>query len=103
MSDVEKPKDTPWGSICMVVPALLVSGATMAFMSLVIPLFFAFFVAVYGLKFAVEIRAWRNLSPEERCAFRAPFGLMNFNFALSVKMEWIVFLTGFCGLLLWVH
>ncbi|MEO1557740.1 MAG: hypothetical protein AAFS01_15015 [Pseudomonadota bacterium] len=103
MSDVDKPRDTPWVSLCMVVPALLVSGATMAFMFLAVPLFFAFFVAIYGLKFTLEIWAWRNLSQEERCAFRAPFGLMNFNFALSVKMEWIVFLTGFCGLLLWVH
>ena len=33
----------------MVVPALLIAGATMAFLYLLVPVFFAFFVGIYIL------------------------------------------------------
>lgn len=55
MSDYEKIKENYWINVCMVVPALLVSGAVMAFLYLTVPLFFAFFVMIYVLKFSVEI------------------------------------------------
>ena len=87
----------------MVVPALLIAGATMAFLYLLVPVFFAFFVGIYILKFSVEIWAWRKVPREERHAFRAPCRLLNFNFTLSVKLEWAVFLVGFFGLIIWIE
>ena len=103
MSAVEKFRTNYLISVCMVVPARLVAGATMAFMYLVVPMFFAFCIAIYALKFCLGLWAWRKLTPEERRTHRAPFGLMNYNFALSIRMEWALFLVGFFGLIGWIE
>ena len=103
MSDSKKITKIYWLNVCMVLPALLLAGATMAFLYLLVPLFFAFVAIIYFCKFSFEIWAWRQLTPEERCNYSEPCRFMNYNFTLSVKMEWFLFWTGFFGLVLWIE
>ncbi|MEM1372529.1 MAG: hypothetical protein AAGG72_09940 [Pseudomonadota bacterium] len=91
-----------WLNVIMVVPALLLAGATVAILYLAVPLFFALIVVVYVFKFSLEIWVWRKLPPEARREYREPCRFMNYNFVLSAKMEWFLFSAGFLALVLWV-
>ncbi len=92
-----------WLNICIVALALLVGGATMAFIYLVVPLFFAFGVAFYLCKLVFEIWIWRRIPPDERHNHHRLGHLMNYNYVMSVKMEWLFFWAGFFGLVLWIN
>ena len=103
MAKCEKIKNYYWLEVCMVVPALLVGGATVAFIYLVIPLFFALIVAIYVFRFSLEMWVWRKLPPEEHREYREPYRFMNYNSVLSAKMEWFLFFAGFLALILWIE
>lgn len=92
-----------WANVCITVPALLLSGATFAFMYIAIPWFLAVFAAIYALKFTAEIWAWRHMDADKREIYTKPGHFMNYNVVLSVKMEWLLVVAGFAGLLIWVE
>ncbi len=83
----KKTKTYYWLNVCMVVPAMLISGATMALLYLLVPLFFALFAVIYVLKFSLEVWVWRKISPEDRANYARPGHFMNYNFVLPVKFE----------------
>ena len=103
MSGYENIKTNYWLNICLVVPALLMAGATMALMYFLVPRLFVFSVAIYLLKFGFELRLWQKTSLDERRKYDSPFRLMNYNIVLSAKMEWLLFSAAFLALVLWIE
>ncbi|MEO0865646.1 MAG: hypothetical protein AAFY39_13905 [Pseudomonadota bacterium] len=103
MSDPKPTRTIRWLNFCVVAFALLVAGVAMAIMYLLVPVFFWFVVAMYALKCTYELWVWRRLSAQERIRYAPPFHLMNCNFAVPVRVEWILFGAGFLGFLGWIE
>jgi hypothetical protein len=102
MPSDKKTKTYYWLNVWMVVPATLISGATMALLYLLVPPFFALFTAICVLKFSLEVWVWRKISSEDRANYARPGHFMNYNFVLPVKLEWLLFWAGFLGLVCWI-
>jgi len=103
MTDNAKNNYYYWINLFVVVPGLLLSGAIMAALYLTVPVVFTLGVTAFVFKFCLGMWTWRSLPPEERRKFREPFRLMNYNYTLSVKMEWFLFWIGFLAFLFWIE
>ncbi len=102
MGENEQNRVSYWVNVSVVLPSLLLAGATIAAIHLLVPVLFAIIVAAYTLKFSFEICAWHKIKAEDRSKYREPCRFMNYNSVMSVKMEWFLFGTGFMAFFLWM-